>query len=104
MTIETYSHAAAQSQPTQGRHVMTQGRATPFHRKVAAALVLTASSMLLASCGNSELTTGSIPDDYRPRHPIVLADGETTLDLPVAAGDVRLTIGMKDTVRGFAQR
>nr|WP_245582456.1 CpaD family pilus assembly protein [Neorhizobium lilium] len=58
---------------------------------------------MLASCG-SQMTTGAIPDDYRTRHPIVLAEGESTLDVPVASGDVRLSIGLKDMVRGFAQK
>ncbi|TDX77769.1 pilus assembly protein CpaD [Neorhizobium sp. R1-B] len=74
----------------------------PRH-KIAAAVMLAASAVLLAGCGNSQLTTGSIPDDYRTRHPIVLAEGEHALDIPVASGDVRLSIGMKDTVKGFAQ-
>jgi pilus assembly protein CpaD len=60
-------------------------------------------SALLSSCGNSQLTTGSIPDDYRTRHPIVLAEGEYTLDVPIASGDIRLSTGQKDMVRGFAQ-
>ncbi len=83
---------------------MTKG-ATRFgrHRTIAVAAALAASAVLLSSCGNSQLTTGSIPDDYRTRHPIVLAEGEYTLDIPVASGDVRLTTGMKDTVKGFAQ-
>ena len=68
------------------------------------ALALIGAAALLSSCGNSQLTTGSIPDDYRTRHPIVLAEGETSLNIPVSSGDVRLTTGMKDTVRGFAQR
>lgn len=72
--------------------------------KSAVALVLIGAAALLSSCGNSQLTTGSIPDDYRTRHPIVLAEGETSINLPVSSGDVRLTTGMKDTVRGFAQR
>ena len=72
--------------------------------KLIASLFLAASAVLLSSCGNSQMTTGSIPDDYRTRHPIVLAEGETTLDIPVASGDIRLTNGLKDTVRGFAQK
>jgi pilus assembly protein CpaD len=77
-------------------HVSSPGRP-------AAVAVLVVSAMLLSACGNSQMTTGSIPDDYRTRHPIVLAEGETTLDIPVASGDIRLSTGMKDTVRGFAQ-
>jgi len=87
----------------EGQDVMTGSTIGSRRRRVAAAAALAASAMLLSACGNSQLTTGSIPDDYRTRHPIVLAEGEYTLDVPVAAGDVRLTSGMKDTVRGFAQ-
>lgn len=80
-----------------------KGAAKSPRYKIAAAAMLAASAVLLAGCGNSQLTTGSIPDDYRTRHPIVLAEGEHALDIPVASGDVRLSIGMKDTVKGFAQ-
>jgi pilus assembly protein CpaD len=65
--------------------------------------VLVASLTLLAGCGSRELTTGSIPDDYRTRHPITLSEAEHTLDIPVSSGDYRLSTGMKDTIRGFAQ-
>ena len=80
-----------------------KGAAKSPRYKIAAAAMLAASAVLLSGCGNSQLTTGSIPDDYRTRHPIVLAEGEHALDIPVASGDVRLSIGMKDTVKGFAQ-
>ncbi|WEX77533.1 CpaD family pilus assembly protein [Sinorhizobium numidicum] len=58
---------------------------------------------LLAGCGTKDkLATGSIPDDYRTRHPIVLAEAERTIDIPVASGDSRLTQGTRDVIRGFA--
>lgn len=82
---------------------MNAPSAKPAKRPVFAGLSLVALSLLLASCGNSNLTTGSIPDDYRTRHPIVLAEGEYALDVPVASGDTRLTTGQKDMVKGFAQ-
>lgn len=70
--------------------------------RLAASIVLVGAVALLSGCG-SKMTTGSIPDDYRTRHPITLAEGEHTLDLPVSSGDHRLSTGMKDTIRGFAQ-
>lgn len=76
---------------------------TAIRRASALALVVACAGML-ASCGNSQMTTGSIPDDYRTRHPIVLAEGQSTLDVPVASGDIRLSIGLKDMVRGFGQK
>jgi pilus assembly protein CpaD len=58
---------------------------------------------LLASCGTRDnQATGAIPDDYRTRHPIVLAEAEHTIDIPVASGDTRLTQGTRDVIRGFA--
>ncbi|CCE98131.1 pilus assembly protein CpaD [Sinorhizobium fredii HH103] len=66
-----------------------------------AALAILAS--LLAGCGSKDnLSTGSIPDDYRTRHPIVIAEGERVIDIPVASGDRRLTSGTRDVIRGFA--
>lgn len=64
--------------------------------------LLLVSATLLSSCGN-QMTTGSIPLDYRERHPIVLTDAQTALDIPVGVNDMRLTIGMRDTIKGFAQ-
>lgn len=73
-----------------------------LQKPFAAAIVLM-SAAVVSSCANRDVT-GSIPMDYRERHPIVLTDAETALDLPVGVNDTRLTIGMKDTIKGFAQR
>ncbi len=71
-----------------------------FPFRVAAVAILAG---LLAGCANKDkLATGSIPDDYRTRHPIVIAEGERTIDIPVASGDTRLTQGTRDVIRGFA--
>ncbi|WP_321383349.1 CpaD family pilus assembly protein [Rhizobium sp.] len=55
------------------------------------------------SMGKDSMSTGSIPDDYRTRHPIMMTDVEHSLDLPVAQGNAHMTVGMADTVTGFAQ-
>lgn len=73
-----------------------------FTKSISSAFLLLSVGML-AGCGNSQLTTGSIPMDYRERHPIVLTDAQTALDIPVGTNDSRMTIGMRDTVKGFAQ-
>ena len=73
-----------------------------FTKTIAPALLLLSASVL-TGCGNSQVATGSIPLDYRERHPIVMTDAQTALDIPVGANDSRLTIGMRDTVKGFAQ-
>lgn len=58
---------------------------------------------LLQGCARDPMTTNAIPDDYRTRHPITLSEAEHSLDIPVSAGDSRLTTAMADNVRGFAQ-
>jgi len=57
----------------------------------------------LAGCNLDYAGVGSIaPDDYHQRHPIVLADAPTTLDVyPVGAGLDRQSVA---NIRGFAQR
>lgn len=78
-----------------------------FTANLAPKLALGLAALLaLSSCGGmgkDTMSTGSIPDDYRTRHPIVVTDVEHSLDLPVAQGSSRMTTGMGDTVTGFAQ-
>lgn len=58
----------------------------------------------LAGCANRDgMSTGALPDDYRTRHPIVIAEAEHVIDVPVASTDRRLTKGARDVIRGFAQ-
>lgn len=76
--------------------------ARPGLRRSAVVAAVVAVGCLLQSCANDRLTTGAIPEDYRLRHPIVLADAEHTLDIPVAVGERSLTIGTRDVIRGFA--
>jgi len=73
--------------------------------RIAALSVGLAAALALSGCGGmrDDMKTGSIPDDYRTRHPIVVTDVEHSLDLPVAQGSSRLTIGMSDSITGFAQ-
>ena len=73
-------------------------------RAVAAPLLVAAS--LLSGCAGwpgHSVTVGAVPDDYRTNHPIIVAEKERTVDLPVASGDRRLSISMRETVRGAAQ-
>jgi pilus assembly protein CpaD len=68
-----------------------------------AALLLSAAA--LSGCGTKpdNTATGSIPDDYRLRHPIVLTEAEQAMDLPIAAGERSLSTSVRDNIRGFAQ-
>lgn len=67
------------------------------------AVLITLAGLLLTGCAARTTTTASIPDDYRTRHPITVAEQERAVDLPVATGDRKLTVSMREIVRGIAQ-
>lgn len=73
-----------------------------MQRLFAAALLVSVAA--LAGCGANpdRNATGSIPDDYRIRHPIVLTEAEQTMDIPIATGDRALPRSVRDNIRGFA--
>jgi pilus assembly protein CpaD len=77
-----------------------------FLKSLTCAAVLVSALAGLSGCGSlktdADMTTGSIDNDYRARHPINLAESEHTLDVPVASGDVKLNLSVRDAIRGFA--
>ncbi|MEB2844954.1 pilus assembly protein CpaD [Rhizobiales bacterium RZME27] len=64
---------------------------------VAAALGV---AILVTGCAD-RVVTGSVPDDYRTRHPIVVAEGQKSIDIPVARSDDGLTRGQREVIAGF---
>ena len=71
-------------------------------RRPLAALLAAASVSLLAGCAHRDsVTVGSIPDDYRTNHPIVIAEKEQVLDLPVASGERGMTHSQRVALDGF---
>ncbi len=63
-------------------------------------LVLAASG-----CANvHNIEVGSIPDDYRTRHPIVVSENLVAIDLPIVASDANLAFADKGRVEDFADR
>lgn len=93
-------HSARQVR--ESRPAMASARQS-YRRLVLSSLLLGAVAAL-SGCGSmkDQTTTSAIPDDYRTRHPIMLSEVEHTLDVPVASGDHRLTIGVQDSIAGFA--
>ena len=64
--------------------------------------VAIAATVLVAGCARRDsITVGSIPDDYRTTHPIVIAEKNQKIDLPVGAGDRGMTGYQRDTLLGF---
>ncbi len=76
---------------------------TGRRRSTAPVAVLAVLSVsLLAGCAKRDsITVGSVPDDYRTNHPIVVAEQEQVIDLPVGASQMALSRGQKDVLGGF---
>ncbi len=53
---------------------------------------------LLAGCAQ-RVMTGSIPDDYRTNHPIVISEKEQVADIPVGHADSKLSITQRSIVQ-----
>ena len=67
-------------------------------------LLVAAAVALLTGCADRDsVTVGSIPDDYRTNHPIVIAEKSQTIDIPVGAGDRGITQSQQITFEGFLQ-
>lgn len=52
----------------------------------------------LAGCAQREMT-GSIPDDYRTNHPIVISEKEQVADIPVGHADSKLSMTQRSIVQ-----
>lgn len=75
---------------------------TPAIRGAHAALAAVAVATLLSGCAKRDsITVGAVPDDYRTNHPIIIAEKEETLDLPVGASDRGATASQRATLEGF---
>jgi len=65
-------------------------------RRMRPALALLAVT-LLSACAQREMT-GSIPDDYRTNHPIIISEREQVADIPVGHADSKLSITQRSVV------
>lgn len=76
-------------------------------RKAAVSFALLA-ALALSGCSAMAVSrheiVGSVPDDYRTRHPIVLTDALAILDVPATNSVARLPADMRTNIAGFAQR
>ncbi|MGE0503307.1 MAG: CpaD family pilus assembly protein [Rhizobiaceae bacterium] len=75
-------------------------RSQPARRAV---VILAIAGLALASgCAKRDsITVGSVPDDYRTNHPIVVGEKDEIIDLPVGASDRGMTRQQKASVEGF---
>ena len=87
---------------------ITAGRRGGLHR-TAIRLALGGALLATAGCGGQianmdDRSTGSVPRDFRERHPIVISDQTRVLDVPVGLGDGALPGGTRETILGFLAR
>jgi pilus assembly protein CpaD len=86
--------------------------ATAFHsavspraRRLTLPILLAVSTALMAGCARRDsITVGSVPDDYRTNHPIIIGENVEAIDIPVASDGYRMTRGQRDAVDGFMYR
>lgn len=69
-------------------------------------LAILASTMLfLPGCaylkGGNHVIVGSVPDDYRTKHPISISEQEQHLDVPVGTSDKSLSLAQRSVIQGF---
>jgi len=84
------------------RTITTRSSRSRIYRRAIPALAVAAVAVLLAGCAQRDsITVGSIPDDYRTTHPIVIAEKNVKIDLPVGAGDRGMTGSQRATLLGF---
>jgi pilus assembly protein CpaD len=71
--------------------------------RASSGLVLAAVAVaLLSGCAKRDsITVGAVPDDYRTNHPIIIAEKEEKLDLPVGASDRGATASQRASLEGF---
>lgn len=70
-------------------------------RRATAVLLLVAAGLLAGCVKRDSVIVGALPDDYRTRHPIVLAEKEKTLDIPVPILSYRMTPQQSVAIDGF---
>lgn len=63
---------------------------------------IAAVALLAAGCaGRDSITVGSVPDDYRTNHPIVISEKDKTVDIPVGIADRGLSRMQRVAADGF---
>ncbi len=75
--------------------------------KAAMPIMFAVSVALLSGCAamkRDHVIVGSVPDDYRTNHPIVIGEKEERIDIAVAVDGYRLTRGQRDAVDGLLYR
>lgn len=87
-------------------NVSTSDRRSPV-RRLSLPLFLALTAGLASGCAlvkRDHIEVGSIPDDYRTNHPIVVGEATESIDIAVASSDFSMTRGQRDAVDGLMYR
>ncbi len=87
--------------------VMSQNKCTARGGAKVTAITALLTAVLLTGCANSSrqhFIVGSTPDDYRTRHPIVVAESEVVEDIPISANMRELSFRDANVVTDVARR
>jgi pilus assembly protein CpaD len=68
---------------------------------LAAAAAVASLSGCAAFQNRHDIIVGSVPDDYRTSHPIILNEREEMLDVPVSASDRHITVAQRSSIQAF---
>ncbi|MGI9399813.1 MAG: CpaD family pilus assembly protein [Rhizobiaceae bacterium] len=93
--------------PVAGQRKQSTG--TPVRRRIAntsMSLAILLVAGMASGCGylHDQTVVGTVPDDYRTRHPIVVRESETTQDIIVSVNAKKLSLRDKNLVREIASK
>jgi pilus assembly protein CpaD len=72
--------------------------------RVRAALLLAVGSFIMAGCQTDRIVTGTVPSDYRERHPIQINEGNRVALMHIGTGRSGLTPDQRALAGGFASQ
>jgi len=81
---------------------MSVSRVIP--RRLRAALLLGLASIAVAGCQSDRIVTGTVPSDYRDRHPIQINEGSRSVQMFIGSGRTGLTAEQRALAGGFASQ
>jgi pilus assembly protein CpaD len=81
---------------------MTVTRVLPA--RLRAALLLGFASIAIAGCQHDRIVTGTVPADYRDRHPIQVNEGNRSVQMFIGSGRTGLTPEQRALAGGFASQ
>ncbi len=75
-----------------------------FPARLRAALLLGLASVVVAGCQSDRIVTGTVPADYRDRHPIQVNEGTRSVQMFIGSGRTGLTPEQRALAGGFASQ